>query len=249
VEFFGGVKAMKFNGWGSGVCGLCAFALITQAAWGADLTFSDSQGSLAASAKFEVSGTDLIVTLTNTSAADALVPVDILTGLFFDVSGGALSLTQVSAVVPAGSFVHNGPTDPGGVVGGEWAYKTGLAGGPGSASYGIGSAGFGLFGPADLFPGTDLQPPTSPDGLQYGVTSAGDNLATGNAPLTNGSNALIKNEVVFTLSGLPVGFDPMTQIGNVWFQYGTALDEPHFPEPASAMLLGLAAVGILRRRR
>lgn len=225
------------------------FSLASVQAYAADVTFSASQGHRAASASFQVSGNDLIVTLTNTSLVDALVPVDILTGVFFDVAGAPLSLTRVSAIVPAGSFVHNGPTDPGNSVGGEWAYLGGLSGAPEGTDYGISSTGLGLFGPGDRFPGADLQPPASPDGLQYGITSAGDNLATGNSPLTSGSNALIKNQVVFTLSGLPNGFDPMAQISNVQYQYGTDLSEPHFPEPASAVLLGIAAIGLIRRRR
>lgn len=215
----------------------------------ADMTITSSSGSRTASAVFEVSGNDLIVTLENTSPDDALVPVDILTGVFFDVSGVSLSLVPSSAVVPIGSIVHNGTTDPGSNVGGEWAYRDSLSGAPGNTSYGISSSGLGLFGPGDLFPGSNLQGPASPDGVQYGITTAGDNLLTGNTPLTGGSNALIKNSVMLTLTGLPVGFDPSIQIQNVQFQYGTDLDEPHFPEPASAMLVGIAAVMVLRRRR
>ena len=203
-----------------------------------------SSGTCAASAKFETSGTNLIVTLTNTSALDALVPTDVLTGVFFDIGGSALLLGRTGAVVPAGSSVFNGPVDPGNVVGGEWAYLGGLSGAPHGAKYGISSAGLGLFGPSDLFPGNDLQPPTSPDGVQYGITTAGDNLATGNAPMM--SNALIKNEVVLTLSGVPANFDPMASIGNVSFQYGTALDEPNIPAPSGVALLGISGLALLR---
>src|SRR5215813_954956 len=92
--------------------------------------------------------------------------------------------------------------------------------------------------------------PDSPDGLQYGITSAGDNLATGNSAVTGG-NALIKNSVIFTLSGLPAGFDPSTAISNVVFQYGTQLTDPHFPgnppsvpEPATLGLVGIGLVGV-----
>ena len=68
--------------------------------------------------------------------------------------------------------------------------------------------------------------------------------------LPTGSNALIKNSVVLTLTGLPSGFDVNT-IRNLSFQYGTALDEPNIPgtpAPGSIALVGGAAL-LLRRRR
>ena len=228
----------------------CVGLMLVGTAAAAPITFTGSSGSLAASVTFDTSGTDLLVTLTNTSTADALVPIDILTGVFFDVGGSALSLSRTSAVVPLGSSVFYGPIDPGNVVGGEWAYNSGLSG-PGGRDYGISSTGLGLFGPPDTFPGTDLQTPASPDGLQYGITSAGDNLATGNAPVTGG-HALIQNQVFFTLGGSPPGFDPSIRIVNVLFQYGTDLSEPSFPgvpEPSSLTLLGLAALVAGRRTR
>jgi len=228
---------------------ICFVALISTAATAqaAAISFGASSGSLAASVEFDISGTDLIVTLTNTSMADVMVPSDVLTAVFFDVGGSALSLTPLSAIVPLGHAVFYGPTDPGNAVGGEWAYKGGLSG-PGGRAYGIGSAGFDLFGPPDLFPGSDLQPPTSPNGLEYGITSAGDDLTTGNTPVT-GTNALIKNRVVFTLSGLPIGFDPALSIHNVLFQYGTSLSQPSFPEPTSLALLAMGAAVLGRRTR
>src|SRR6185503_11805094 len=100
------------------------------------------------------------------------------------------------------------------------------------------------------FPGSNLQGPASPNGLQYGITSAGDNTATGNTPVT-GTNALIQNSVVFTLSGLPPGFNPATSISNVEFQYGTDLSEPHFPgvpEPATLVLMAGGALLMGRRQ-
>lgn len=231
----------------------------------ASVLYAGSSGSLAASAEFATSGSNLIVTLTNTSGADVLVPADILTGVYFNLSGNP-SLSRISAVLNTGSSVLFGTTDPGNVVGGEWAYKTSLVGAPGDAKQGISSAGLGLFGKFDRFPGTNLQGPDGPGGLQYGITSAGDDSTTGNTPVI-GDNALIRNSVVFTLSGIDNAFDPVEDISNVWFQYGTALfEEPSFqarcvrgcsqvpptgggnpiPEPETVALLGIGLLGMTR---
>ncbi|MGH9722027.1 MAG: XDD4 family exosortase-dependent surface protein [Bryobacteraceae bacterium] len=236
---------------------------LTGSLLGTPVEFSGSSGNLSASVLFDdsVAGT-LIVTLSNTSPNDVLVPIDVLTGVFWD-SSVALTLTRSSAVVPGSSTVYfcGGSCPAGGVVGGEWAYNSGLAG-PGATAYGISSAGLGLVGPGDRFPGPNLQGPDSPDGLQYGILPAGDNTATGNAPVT-GDNALILNSVIFTLTGLPAGFDAQAAISNVQFQYGTALSEPSFPgdpgggggggsqvpEPATMSLLGGGGLLLLIAKR
>jgi hypothetical protein len=219
---------------------LCFAVLFSGVASAAPLVFDSSLGNLSASAKFELLGGNLQITLSNTSTADVGVPSEVLTALFFDIYGNP-SLSPLSAVLGLGSVVWFGTTDPDGVVGGEWAYASGLSGAPGGAWQGISSAGFGLFGPHDLFPGTNLQGPASPDGVQYGITSAGDSLATGNQAVT-GKNALIQSSVVFTLRNLPIGFQlDENTIRNVSFQYGTDLRESTFsdgtPEPASLFLV------------
>lgn len=212
-------------------------------------TGSDAFGR-AASANFSVSGSSLIIRLTNTSAADVMQPIDVLTGVYFDIAGAPIAFSRTSAVLGAGSSVLFGSSDPGGVVGGEWAFKGGLSGGPRNAAYGASASGLGLFGPSDRFPGNNLQQQNNVGGLEYGITSAGDNPATGNTPVT-GPNALIKNEVVFTLGGLPQGF-ALGSIGNVSFQYGTDLSEPNIPgvpTPGAAALAGVAGLIASRRRR
>lgn len=231
-------------------CAVAALSLCGLAGSANAAMFTGSSGSLEATVDFNVNGTTLEVLLSNSSMNDVLAQASLLTGVFFQVSGAALSLTPTSAVVPAGSSVVFGTPDPGNVVGGEWAYESSLAGGPsGAGAYGISSSGLGLFGAAN-FPGNNLEGPVAVNGPQYGITSMGDNLATGNSTVTGGVG-MIKHAVFFTLTGLPADFD-LSRIHGVSFQYGTALDEPSFPgvpTPGAAALFGVAAMTGLRRRR
>lgn len=231
-----------------------ASGVVASAAGAGTITVTGTSGLLNASARFENVGGSLRITLTNTSSADVMVPADILTAVFFDVISGE-ALTPVSALL-SGSVVHFGPNG-GGNVGGEWAYGAGLAGAPGAATRGISSAGFGLFGNAN-FGGGNLEGPTAVNGLNYGLSSTGDNPLTGNTPVTGGV-PLIQDHVVFTLSGISAMFDPAASIRNVSFQYGTALSEPTvrggdpggmipLPSAASFGLIGFAAVAARRRR-
>src|SRR5262245_10637014 len=164
----------------------------------ATVVFSGSLGALAASASFTVTGTTVTLVLTNTSGMDVTNPAEVLTGVFFDITGfPPNTLTPVSAMLTAGSTVFYGPNG-GGNVGGEWAYGAGFVGAPGGAYLGTSSSGLGLVGGGN-FGGANLQGPVSVDGVQYGITSAGDNLALGNAAVTGG-NGLIQNSVTFTLT-------------------------------------------------
>ena len=228
------------------VSALCALLFAGPAASQAAI-FTHSSGNLAASAEFTNPQAGVLqLTLTNTSTADVLVPTDVLTAVFFDIPGDP-ELTPLSAVLGTGSVVWFDDQPAGGVVGGEWAYLNALSDAPNGATQGISSTGADdMFGPHDLFPGDDLEPPLSPNGLSYGITSAGDNPHTGNLPVT-GRDALIFNSVVFQLEGLPADFS-LDQIDNVYFLYGTSLPgpdpQPPVPEPASLAiwtLIGMAA--------
>jgi hypothetical protein len=228
------------------------------------LTFSASgtnpEGgqALSASADFIISGSELHITLTNTSTADVLAPSDVLTALYFNVAGNP-ALTRISAMLAGSSTVLFAPVSPvsgtasttGPDVGGEWLYATGISG-PGGANQAIDSNGTSGAPATDRFrTDSNLQGPDQPDGLQYGITSAGDNAATGNAAVT-GNNALIQNSVIYKLGNLPGGF-ALSDISKVSFQYGTSLSEPNLTvaEPGSLLLLGTGLVGLwlMGRRR
>jgi len=234
------------------LCLLSGFSAVSVQA----IVFTGSSGGLAASATFSVNeATDtLTVTLANTSSADVLVPADVLTAVFFNVSGNPL-LTSTTALLPAGSVVVN--DTPTTVVGGEWAYSNGLN--QFGANSGISSSGFGIFG-NPTFTGPDLDDPLAVNGINYGILSAGDNIATGNSAVL--SEPFVKNQVVFTLTGFTL---TEAAISNVTFQYGTSLNgtpggEPSFPGEtptpsvpdagSSVILLGVSTLllGLLRRR-
>lgn len=244
-------------------CAALAAVSIAQTASAAVFFTATNGSNLTATATFDIVGGKLQVVLNNSSAFDVLVPSNVLTALFFNLSGGASQLG-----VGGASATSNGPTFQNGVqqnpagtnVGGEWAYAGVTNATLLGTNAGISSSGFGLFG-AGNFNGPNLSGPIAVDGLQYGITSTGDNLATDNGGLAG--NEITKHSVTFLLD-FAAGFT-LAQISNVSFQYGTDLIDPRntctvncggppaneIPEPGSAALAGLAllAAASVRRRK
>lgn len=227
---------------------VCALAGLSASANASVVFTSTGAGGRAASVEFAASGNNLVITLSNTSLVDITVPAQVLTGVYFNISGSPISLSRVSALLAAGSTVLGDSQPVGGVVGGEWAYRGGIS--IAGASYGISSVGLGWFGSGDLFPGADLDSPASPNGVNYGLTTNNDNFSNNNG---GASVPLIRNSVVFTLSGLPTGFD-LARISGVVIQYGSSLSEPQdtttlVPTPGALALMGMGGLVASRRRR
>jgi hypothetical protein len=213
---------------------------------------SGANTGLDASASFDISGGQLVVTLTNDSLNDITNPAQILEAMFFDIRSD-VNLSLVSAVVAGGSdmcdFDNANPCVPAGGtdvlasdVYGGWQYLDDMGTTINGATRGVGAAGLNIFG-------------SGTDGMAYGILSTGDNPNTYNGGMKNGS-PFEKDSVQFTynMSGSGAGSVSTAgdlSISNVSFNYGTALNTISVPVPNSAALvgLGIALVAVARRRR
>jgi hypothetical protein len=220
--------------------------------------------TLDASATFAVVNHDLVITLSNTAKYDADDANDILTALFFKISGDP-ALTGISAVLGSDTAVKARPgvSGPGMNVGGEWSYRDDLTDLPDGATVGISSASLKQFTAHMRFGGLNLQGPTAPGGVQYGMTTAFDTL--GNDKSSIKRQQLIENTVVFTMGGVPNGFT-LADISDVSFQYGTDVKNSDFdlagaisgqgnggpvipePSPTALVAAGLLGTFVLARR-
>jgi len=139
---FSGLATGRKSGVRRFLCFLTLFGLMLPLSESATVViqFKGANANRSAEATFSQTapGQNLVVTLANNYLGDVLVPSDVLTATFFTLPGNP-TLTRISAVVPSGNTVLFGSTDPGGVIGGEWAYKAGLSGAPGGANRGISS--------------------------------------------------------------------------------------------------------------
>jgi hypothetical protein len=248
--------------------------LAVQSVEASSVTYVDVRGSAVRITDF--GGTLFSIELANFGAA-AVVPTDVLTGVFFDgITFNPLELaafTGASASLAGNTTTGCNPLPPGGPcpsgstlnVGGEYAGEQ-VALGP--YDYGISSSGLGLFGGPN-FNGPNWADPLAVDGLQFGLVSVINGIsAAANAGVTG--VPLVRGVITFTLSG-PQGFNPFASLTGVVFNYGTELnlvpgdrlppgvptpfDVPGgtaVPEPTSLFLLGAGltvAATRLRKRK
>ena len=95
------------KGWMSGgAVGIAALALLTVAMPAEAFLFTGSSLGLSAEVEFTQTGVsgDIVVRLENISANDVLVPIDVLTAVFFSLSGNP-TVTRDSAVIGPTSSV------------------------------------------------------------------------------------------------------------------------------------------------
>jgi hypothetical protein len=222
--------------------------------------FTGSQGNFSAAADFQITGNTLTLTLTNTSTADANVPSDVLTAVFFKL-GNNTSLTLNSVSLNSGSnLLQNGSvlTNPGNIKApgftGGWAMPNNYGNIPNGANQGLGTAGL------NIFQGNVVNSGGQGGNFNYGLVGSGYTSAGDNAPVQ--ASKLIKNSIVFNLSGV-VGLTEK-DISNVSFQYGTSLNETRIignppppppvkeiPEPSTTAAIGLfalSALGFLKKK-
>ena len=250
----------------SGILAAIAFAGLAGQASASSVLFSGSSGNLAASANFDLSGTTLTVTLTNTTLTPISQNADLLFSVFWhsdSAIGGTLSSTNLGAGAskywPNGSASAITDLDEGG-FGYAKSIPTNGGGGLTNQQYGVSAVGLGVTYDGGLVGLNGATPVPNIDGGDGGLAGVNGGSAS------NGNKPAIMGSLVYTITGVSDAFN-LNCITNVRFQYGTSFTETQIPGnppggtpnnpvpvPAAAwtglsLLAGMGAIAKLRRRR
>jgi len=215
--------------------------------------FTGTDGTRSAVAAFEYSGgSNFTMLVTNDSPYDGKDETYMISAIFFNVKNNP-TINMTAADVAPGSDLYafdawkegKGPTainHPAGVItpapslmaDGHWQFVDKTIGMPYGTRYGVGGAGFTIFG-------------SGADGSDYCITQAGD-ITRGNSGV---KDPVVRGSALFTFSGVPTGFT-LNNITDVYFQYGTDINDNHLqgtppaapvPEPAFMQLGSLILMG------
>jgi hypothetical protein len=212
------------------------------------ITFSGSgpQNGFTNSAQaiFDLTGTTLTVTLTNTAtqtfdATHVLQPSNVLSGVLFDISGN----TNLSALTPGNANLASGSrmvlgstTSLTDTSASGWGYGVPQSGSFNGQHYGI--EAFGGISTANLanFANSNTSPnhALNLDGIDYGIVDSNYVPGTGNGGIQS-HFPYEQTAEVFRFTVASGTFTDVSQIGNVSFQYGTSNGEAAFVGRTSAI--------------
>ena len=192
----------------------------------------------------------LTITLTNTMTTNGAP--NWLTGLFFNLAGSpSLSYQSVNGQM----ITLDGTTQSDYTTAAPdhfWAYRddlTGMLPFIGDQQYGLGSAGFDIFGQSDILNFVEGGPLPQPDGTDGGILADIGGLSV---PSGHDGTPFVLGSLQLTF-WLPEGFNlDDADVSDVAFVFGTGFDEiilvVPLPLPLAMAAAGLGIVAVFRRR-
>ncbi|HWY47844.1 MAG TPA: PEP-CTERM sorting domain-containing protein [Bryobacteraceae bacterium] len=232
-----------------------ALSFFVSTAFASSITFTGggmngtSGNTLSASAQFDLSGSTLTITLTDTatSANAQYLPSDILTAVYFGTTSLA-ALTPGTASLDGSTIISTDLTD----VGSNWEFLGGFTPVRGLVN-GISASGLSVFGQGN-FNNCTSSTCENLGGINWGLVPSFFPPSQGINGGVSG-RTLVDDRVQFTLNTMP-GFS-LASIDSVQFQWGTSNDEfsatgmTSAPEPSTLVLVGggIGLAAFWRRKR
>jgi hypothetical protein len=233
-----------------------ALSFLVSTAYATTITFTGggtngaSGNNLAASAEFDLSGSTLTVTLTNTATSSnaKYVPSDVLTAVYFGTTSLA-ALTPETATLDGSTVISPDGTN----VGANWEFLGGFSPVRGLVN-GLSASGLSVFGQGNFNNCTTTSSCNNLGGIDWGLVPSFFPPSQGINGGVNGTT-LVDDSVQFTLTATP-GFS-LASVNSVQFQWGTTNSEfsadgfSSAPEPSTLLLVGggMILAGLWRRKR